>query len=320
MSAAVPVPRSPLPPVAVVGATATGKSDLAIALAEHLDGEVVNADAMQLYRGMDIGTAKVDATDRGRVPHHLLDVLDVTQEASVAAYQREARAAVEAIRGRGRLPIVVGGSGLYIRALLDEIDFPPSDSQVRGRYEAEAAADGPEALHARLARTDPEAAGRIGVGDTRRIVRALEVGELTGRPFSAFMPTRRLHIDGTVQIGLTLPRPRLHARVEERVHAMVRAGLLEEARGLEAVGLREGVTARRAIGYQQALAVLDGTMGCAQAIDDTVVGTRRLVRKQDTWFRRDPRVRWIDASAGGAAVTEQALSMLRAEGIGRVDA
>jgi tRNA dimethylallyltransferase len=312
MPAAVPADRPITGPVAVVGATATGKSDLAIALAQHLDGEVVNADALQLYRGMDIGTAKVDAAARAQVPHHLLDVLEVTQEASVAAYQRDARAAVAGIVGRGRVPIVVGGSGLYVRALLDEIDFPPSDPQVRGRYEAQAERMGPQALHQHLATVDPEAAGRIGAGDTRRIVRALEVGELTGRPFSAFMPTRRYHDPGTVQIGLSLPRQVLHERVAQRVHTMVRAGLLDEVRALDGIGLREGTTARRAIGYQQALAVLDGTMGCDRAIEETIVGTRRLVRKQDTWFRRDPRVRWVDAAAGTPVALEQALATLRA--------
>lgn len=294
--------RAPL--IAVVGATATGKSDLAIALAERLDGEVVNADALQLYRGMDIGTAKVTVQERRGVPHHLLDVLEVTQEASVSAYQRAARAAVATIRGRGRVPILVGGSGLYVRAALDDIEFPPTDPDVRARLEERAAQVGPEALHRELAGTDPEAARTIGHHDTRRIVRALEVGELTGRPFAAFLP-RPHHVDSdTLQLGLRLERPLLHARIAARVQRMVEQGLLEEIRGLREHGLDQGLTARRAIGYEQGIAVLEGTMKCPEAIEETVTGTRRLVRKQDTWFRRDQRVQWLDAELGTDLVAQ----------------
>lgn len=303
-------PMDPAPLVAVVGATATGKSDLAIALAQHLGGEIVNADALQLYRGMDIGTAKVPPRERQGIPHHQLDVLAVTEEASVAAYQREARAAVTGIRERGRVPILVGGSGLYVRAALDDIEFPPTDPAVRGRIEHRGHRIGTRALHAELARIDPDSAGIIGEGDLRRIVRALEVGELTGRPYTAFLPRPVHHDPSTVQIGLRLERAGLHERISQRVHRMVEQGLLAEVRGLREQGLDQGRTARRAIGYEQALAVLDGTMDCGAAIESTVVGTRRLVRKQDTWFRRDLRVRWIDASQPASQLREAALDQI----------
>ncbi|WP_062949227.1 tRNA (adenosine(37)-N6)-dimethylallyltransferase MiaA [Brachybacterium sp. sponge] len=315
-SAQDPAPASAATPlIAVVGATATGKSDLAIALARQLDGEVINADALQLYRGMDIGTAKVTPEERAGVPHHLLDVLEVTEEASVSAYQRDARGAIAAIRSRGRTPILVGGSGLYVRAVLDDIEFPPTDAALRERLEQRIAQEGTAALHRELAASDPEAAGIIGPRDARRIVRALEVGTLTGRPFTAFLP-RPLYADAsTVQIGLRRDRALLHERIAVRVDRMVEAGLLEEIRALREKGLDRGLTARRAIGYEQGLAVLDGTLDCAQAIQDTVTGTRRLVRKQDTWFRRDARVRWLDADEdpGGSSLLRRALAVLETQ-------
>lgn len=303
------------PLIAVVGATATGKSDLAIALARQLDGEVINADALQLYRGMDIGTAKVTPEERAGVPHHLLDVLEVTEEASVSAYQRDAREAIAAIRSRRRTPILVGGSGLYVRAVLDDIEFPPTDAALRERLEQRIAQEGTEALHRELAASDPEAAGIIGPRDARRIVRALEVGALTGRPFTAFLP-RPLYADAsTVQIGLRRDRALLHERIAVRVDRMIEGGLLEEIRALRDQGLDRGLTARRAIGYEQGLAVLDGTLDCAQAIQDTVTGTRRLVRKQDTWFRRDARVHWLDADedADGDPLLARTLAVLEAQ-------
>lgn len=303
------MPAAPL--LAVVGATATGKSDLGIELALALDGEVINADALQLYRGMDIGTAKVTDAERRGVPHHLLDVLDVTQEASVSAYQREARAVIAAIRERGRVPIVVGGSGLYVRALLDDIAFPPTDAAVRARLEERIAHEGAPALHRELAATDPAAAERIGPEDARRIVRALEVGEITGGSFRAYLPREQYVDAATIQIGVRRNRAVLHERIARRVHGMVRDGLLEETRALRERGLDRGRTARRAIGYEQALAVLDGTMTCEDAVESTITGTRRLVRKQDTWFRRDRRVRWLDADAAEdpAALRDAALAL-----------
>ncbi|MFE7604083.1 tRNA (adenosine(37)-N6)-dimethylallyltransferase MiaA [Brachybacterium paraconglomeratum] len=315
-SAQDPAPASAdTPLIAVVGATATGKSDLAIALARQLDGEVINADALQLYRGMDIGTAKVTPDERAGVPHHLLDVLEVTEEASVSAYQRDAREAIAAIRSRRRTPILVGGSGLYVRAVLDDIEFPPTDAALRERLEQRIAQEGTEALHRELAASDPEAAGIIGPRDARRIVRALEVGALTGRPFTAFLP-RPLYADAsTVQIGLRRDRALLHERIAVRVDRMIEGGLLEEIRALREQGLDRGLTARRAIGYEQGLAVLDGALDCAQAIQDTVTGTRRLVRKQDTWFRRDARVHWLDADedADGTPLLTRALAVLEAQ-------
>ncbi len=315
-SAQDPAPASAdTPLIAVVGATATGKSDLAIALARQLDGEVINADALQLYRGMDIGTAKVTPEERAGVPHHLLDVLEVTEEASVSAYQRDAREAIAAIRIRRRTPILVGGSGLYVRAVLDDIEFPPTDAALRERLEQRIAQEGTEALHRELAASDPEAAEIIGPRDARRIVRALEVGALTGRPFTAFLP-RPLYADvSTVQIGLRRDRALLHERIAVRVDRMIERGLLEEIRALREQGLDRGLTARRAIGYEQGLAVLDGALDCAQAIQDTVTGTRRLVRKQDTWFRRDARVHWLDADedADGAPLLTRALAVLEAQ-------
>src|SRR5450631_2293930 len=236
--------------IAVVGATASGKSDLALALAQRLGGEIVNADAMQLYRGMDIGTAKIPIEQCRGIAHHQLDVLDVRQEASVAAYQREARLDLAGIRSRRNRPILVGGSGLYVRAALDRLEIPPTDPAVRARLEGELAAEGIDAMHARLLRADPVAAHAIEPKNERRVVRALEVVELTGRPFSATLPTREYQLP-TITIGLVVPRPELDMRIAARVHQMWGAGLLEEVRRLDAAGLREGRTAAKALGYSQ---------------------------------------------------------------------
>lgn len=287
----------PGPVLAVVGQTATGKSDLAIELALALGGEVVNADAMQLYRGMDIGTAKVAPGERRGVPHHLLDVLDVTEEASVADYQAAARAAFADIRARGRLPVLVGGSGLYVRAALDHLEFPPTDAAVRARLEREADTAGQGALRARLEAADPVAAAKIAPGDTRRTVRALEVVELTGRPFSATMPRFDYEVPA-VQLALRTDRGLLRDRLADRVHRMWAQGLPAEVARLDAAGLRRGRTASRALGYAQALAELDGILTREAAIADTVAATRRFARRQRTWFGRDPRVAWIDAGPG----------------------
>jgi tRNA dimethylallyltransferase len=286
------------PVVAVVGPTATGKSDLGIALALALDGEVVNADAMQLYRGMDIGTAKLPTVERRGVPHHLLDVLDVTAEASVAAYQRDVRACLADVRARGRTPVLVGGSGLYVRAALDELDIPPTDRTVRAALEREAEVVGAAGMHRRLVALDPVAAGRILPGNVRRVVRALEVIELTGRPFSASLPDPSYAVPA-VQLGLRVPRDQLDARIDARVDRMWDAGLLEEVRHLSSHGLRDGRTASRAVGYAQALAHLDGELDAATARADTARLTRRLARRQQSWFGRDPRVRWLDAPVDG---------------------
>lgn len=277
----------------MVGPTATGKSELGLALAEALGGEVVNADAMQLYRGMDVGTAKLTVAERRGVVHHQLDVLEVGEEASVAAYQRHARADLEAIEGRGRTGVVVGGSGLYVRALLDRMELAPTDPAVRARLEARAAELGPGLLHDELARLDPAAAEAIGRGNARRIVRALEVIELTGRPYSAALPEQE-YVAATVQLGLDCARDVLDARIEARVDRMWAAGLVDEVRGLaDAMGR----TAERAVGYAQVLAALRGDTDEASAREATVVATRRLARRQMTWFGRDSRVHWLDATA-----------------------
>ncbi|WP_431841222.1 tRNA (adenosine(37)-N6)-dimethylallyltransferase MiaA [Calidifontibacter indicus] len=284
------------PIVAVVGPTATGKSDLAVALAERLGGEVVNTDASQLYRGMDIGTAKLTVAERRGVPHHQLDVLEVTEEASVAAYQQLSRADIEAIRSRGNVPVLVGGSGLYVRAATDVLEIPPTDAAVRGRLEAELAAAGTTPMYDRLRLADPEAAANILPSNGRRIVRALEVIELTGRPFSATMP-RREFLEPTVLIGLDADRDVVDERIANRTRAMWQLGLLDEVRGLEPLALREGRTASRAIGYAQALGQLDGELTQDEAIESTAQATRRLVRRQLSWFRADPRVIWLPHDA-----------------------
>jgi tRNA dimethylallyltransferase len=296
--------------IAVVGPTAAGKSALSIALARALDGEVVNADSMQLYRGMDIGTAKLTLSERCGVPHHLLDIWDVTEPAAVAEYQRQARAAVDDIFARGRVPLLVGGSGLYLRAVLEEFDFPGTDPAVRARLEASLAAEGPAALHARLASLDPVAAGKILPSNGRRIVRALEVIELTGQPFAAALPAPTPYYE-SVQIGVDRETAGLDERIARRVELMWSAGLLEEVRALAAAGLREGRTASHALGYQQALAELDGELTQEQAKDETVRGTRRFVRRQRSWFKRDPRIHWLDG--GATDLTEAALGVIAAE-------
>ncbi|HEX3787887.1 MAG TPA: tRNA (adenosine(37)-N6)-dimethylallyltransferase MiaA [Pseudonocardiaceae bacterium] len=282
-------------PIAVVGPTATGKSELGVLLAQRLGGEVINADAMQLYRGMDIGTAKLTAAERHGVPHHLLDVLDVTETASVAAYQRAARAEFDRVLAAGRVPVVVGGSGLYVSALLDDLKFPGTDPAIRARLEAELTTLGAPALHARLAGVDPVAAESILTSNGRRIVRALEVVELTGRPFSASMPVPGPPRHDTLLVGLDREIGELDERVRTRVDRMFAAGLVDEVRALADRGLRDGRTAARALGYQQVLAALDGAGGLAAAAEQTVVATRRFVRRQRSWFRRDGRISWLDA-------------------------
>jgi tRNA dimethylallyltransferase len=280
--------------IAVVGPTASGKSDLAVRIGQALAGEVVNADSMQLYRGMDVGTAKLTESERCGVPHHLLDIWDVRTAASVAAYQRLAREVVEALRAAGRVPVLTGGSGLYVRAVLDDLRFPGTDPAVRARWEAQLAAQGPAALHRRLAEIDPVAAASIQAGNGRRIVRALEVIELTGRPFTATLPGPDPVYRPEARIGLAVPRHALDARIAERVDRMWDAGLVDEVRGLaDHAGLREGVTASRALGYQQVLAFLDGALSEDEAKAQTVQATRAFARRQEKWFRRDPRVVWL---------------------------
>ena len=287
---------SGLPPVvAVVGPTAAGKSDLAIELALALGGEVVNADSMQLYRGMDIGTAKLSVSERRGVPHHLLDIWSVREPASVADYQQRARSVVDELRSAGRVPVLVGGSGLYVRAVLDRLEFPGTDPAVRSALEAELAAQGSGALHARLAAVDPAAAAAILPSNGRRIVRALEVIELTGEPFSARLPDFQAHYDA-VLLGVDLPVATLDERIDRRVDRMFAAGLVDEVRALEGEGLRDGITASRALGYAQVLRFLAGEGDLEQSRRDTAVATRRFARRQRSWFGRDPRVEWLDGT------------------------
>ncbi|MFI6255470.1 tRNA (adenosine(37)-N6)-dimethylallyltransferase MiaA [Micromonospora zamorensis] len=281
--------------VAVVGPTAAGKSALSIALAHAIDGEVVNADSMQLYRGMDIGTAKLTVAERDGVPHHLLDIWDVTEPASVAEYQRLARAAVDDILSRGRVPLLVGGSGLYVRAVLERFEFPGTDAVLRERLERELAEVGPAPLYARLRAADPVAADGILPGNGRRIVRALEVIELTGAPFTASLPQPTPYYP-SVQLGVDLDTALLDERIALRVDRMWADGLVSETRELVGRGLPEGRTASRALGYQQVLRMLAGELTESQAHDETVRATRRFVRRQRSWFRRDPRIHWLDSA------------------------
>lgn len=296
--------------VAVVGPTATGKSDLAVALAERLDAEIVNADSMQLYVGMDIGTAKLPIAARHGVPHHLLDVWPISKSAAVAEYQQLARAAIAEIRARGRMPILVGGSGLYLRGALDRLEFPGESPDIRARLYAELEHVGVAALHARLATLDAAAAASILPTNGRRIVRALEVIELTGRPFIATMPGFESVYD-CVHLGLD--RDDLDGRVEQRVHRMIAAGLVDEVCGLLPAGLRHSPTAGKALGYAQLLGCLDDMGHVVGDLDGavaaTVRATRRFVRRQRSWFRHDPRIRWFDAAA--PAVLDRLLAALR---------
>ncbi|MDF4253049.1 tRNA (adenosine(37)-N6)-dimethylallyltransferase MiaA [Streptomyces sp. WMMB303] len=309
-AASQPLPPDSPPVVAVVGPTAAGKSDLGVFLARELGGEVVNADSMQLYRGMDIGTAKLTVQERQGVPHHLLDIWDVTVAASVAEYQRLARAEIDRLRALGRVPVLVGGSGLYVRGALDAMEFPGTDPEVRARLEAEVAEYGPGPLHARLAAADPEAARAILPSNGRRVVRALEVIEITGRPFTANLPGHEAVYE-TVQIGVDVARPELDERITRRVDRMWESGLVEEVRELERQGLREGRTAPRALGYQQVLAALAGECTLDEARAATVRATKRFARRQDSWFRRDPRVNWLSgAVADRRELSGAALALL----------
>lgn len=310
--------------VAVVGPTATGKSDLALALAQALSpgggragaatapAEIVNADAYQLYRGMDVGTAKVPPAERRGVVHHQLDVLDPREDASVARYQEAARADLAAVAARGARAVVVGGSGLYVRALLDRMEFPGTDPHVRAALEERAAREGRRALHAELERVDPQAAAAIGPHNERRLVRALEVVAITGRPYSANLPTQE-HVVPAVQIGLDCDRAALDERVAGRVERMWEEGLVDEVRRLASpeqggTGPGLGRTAARAVGYAELLPVLRGEGDEAGAREQVAAGTRRLARKQMGWFGRDPRVRWLDARAPD--LLDQALAVV----------
>ncbi len=289
----MPPDANPLPIVAIVGATASGKTGLSLDLATELGGEIVNTDAMQLYRGMDVGTAKLPLSQRRGIPHHLLDRLDVTQTATVHDFQGWAREEIAEIRGRGKVPVLVGGSALYTRAILDRFEFPGTDESVRRELEAELETVGPHKLHQRLERLDAEAAAKIGPDNGRRIVRALEVIALTGRPYSASLPNPTYADPHSVQIGVDIDRPTLDARIATRVQEMYDDGLVEEVERLIEEGLEQGQTARRAIGYSEAASFLRGEISRDEAVQRTQAATRRFARRQDGWFRKDPRVVWV---------------------------
>ncbi len=282
------------PLIIICGPTATGKSDLALEVAEKFNGEVINADSMQLYRGMDIGTAKLTVEERRSIPHHLLDILTVDQDASVAQYQGLARAAVDEIRERGKSAIIVGGTGLYIKSIIDEMNFPETDPALRKRLEDEAELLGTAELYSRLRVLDPEAAAAIEPANTRRIIRALEVIEVTGEPYSANLPSdTSLRYPDALHFGLAMERANLAPRIEARVHRMFEQGLVDEVRNLIDQGLLEGTTAQRAIGYAQVISFINGEISLEQAIEETIIATRQYVRRQETWFKRDQRIQWI---------------------------
>lgn len=283
-----------LPLIIICGPTATGKSELALAVAEKYDGEIINADSMQLYQGMDIGTAKLSLAERGGIPHHLLDILTVDQDASVAAYQKLARESIAEIQGRNKAVIIVGGTGLYIKSIIDEMNFPETDPDLRAKLESEAELLGAAELYSRLRLLDPEAAAAIEPANTRRIIRALEVIEVTGKPYSANLPSdNSVRFPDALHIGLTMERASLAPRIEARVHRMFDQGLVGEVEHLIGQGLLEGATARRAIGYAQAIALINKEMAREEAIEQTIVATRQYVRRQETWFKRDQRIQWI---------------------------
>ncbi|PKQ22585.1 MAG: tRNA (adenosine(37)-N6)-dimethylallyltransferase MiaA [Actinobacteria bacterium HGW-Actinobacteria-5] len=299
------MPHVIIPVVALNGPTASGKTAVAVALAHALgaggiEAEVVNADSMLVYRGMDIGTAKPTPAERGGVPHHLIDIMDVTQSASVADFQALARAAIADCRTRGVVPLLAGGSALYVHAILDDFVFPGTDPAVRARLEGELAEVGAPELHRRLASVAPETAEGILPGNGRRIVRALEVIELTGS-FRSTLPGWEYALDDVVQFGLEVSREVLDARIEARVERMWADGLVAEVERLVGQGLREGRTASRALGYRQVLALMDGELTEAEAKQATVTGTRKFSRKQLGWFRRDPRITWLPAGPESAA-------------------
>ncbi|MGZ4456592.1 MAG: tRNA (adenosine(37)-N6)-dimethylallyltransferase MiaA [Nocardioides sp.] len=311
----MPPTRPDVPVVAVVGATASGKTGLSLDLAEALGGEVVNTDAMQVYRGMDVGTAKLPEAERRGIPHHLLDTLSVRDPATVAELQGWARDLVRDLRAAGRIPVLVGGSALYTRAILDRFEFPGTDPGVRAALEAELEEVGSVALHRRLAARDPEAASRIQPENGRRVVRALEVVALTGRPYSASLPTLEYADPATLQVGVDIDRPTLDARIEQRVDAMFEAGFVAEVERLLDEGLAEGRTASRAIGYREVAAHLAGELTLAEARERTVVATRRFARRQDSWFRKDPRIVWVGFDAPDRV--ERALAAVRSIAPGR---
>ena len=300
--------QSPL--IIIGGATATGKSGLAVSLAQKIGAEIINADSMQLYKGMDIGTAKLTLEERGGVRHHLLDLVDVNHDVNVSWFQEVARAKIDELRGSGSPVIVVGGTGLYIKAILDEMNFPDTDPVVRAQLELQAVEMGGDVLHARLAELDPVAAIAIPKENVRRVIRALEVIEITGSPYTANLPREGSHrYPEAIQIGLELDRELLDPRIDARVEKMWDLGLVEEVRDLIGKGLLDGKTARRAIGYAQVISMAEGLIADVEAKEETKLATRQYARRQETWFKRDERIHWI-APASPEVLLERALTHL----------
>lgn len=280
--------------IVICGATATGKSDIAIEVAQELGAEIINADSMQLYRGMDIGTAKLNVEERKGIPHHLLDVLDVSEDSTVAWYQEQARAAITEIHGRGKDAVIVGGTGLYIKAILDDLNFPDTDPEVRAKLEAELAEFGAAALFTRLEELDPAAALAIDRANTRRVIRALEVIEITGMPFTANLPREdSSRYPDALQFGLVMDREHLRERIDQRVDRMWDTGFVDEVDRLISQGIGNGSTAQRALGYAQIIAMRSGTMTEEEAKEDTKRASRQYARRQETWFSRDARIQWV---------------------------
>ena len=280
--------------IVICGATATGKSDLAVSLATEIDAEIINADSMQLYRGMDIGTAKLTMTERGGIPHHLLDVLDVTEDATVAWYQSAAREAISEIHARGKNAVIVGGTGLYIKAILDDLNFPDTDPEVRDRLNKEAEDFGVAKLFERLQLLDPAAAAAIDIQNVRRVIRALEVIEITGQPFTANLPREDSSMyPDAMQFGLVMDREKLTERIDARVDLMWERGLVAEVDALIAEGITKATTARRALGYAQVISMRSGEISEELAKEETKRATRQYARRQETWFSRDARIQWI---------------------------
>ena len=295
-------------PLALVGPTAVGKTDLSLALAEALGAEIVSVDSMLVYRGMDVGTAKPSAAERARAPHHMIDVAEPSEPFSVARFQARARAVVAEIDGRGHETLLVGGSGLYFRAVVDDLEFPGTDPGTRTDLERQAATLGPERMYERLASMDPVAAARIEPGNVRRIVRALEVPAITGRPFSSFADAWERFEPGAVRAtGLRMDREPLVARIDARVRAMLDEGWLDEVRALIERGFGGWLTSTQAIGYAELARHLRGEMTLDDAVDATVKRTSNLARRQMAWFRRDPRIRWFDVDERGAMAAFEAI-------------
>lgn len=302
-------PLSTTPIVAVVGATAAGKTSLSLDLAETLGGEIINTDAMQVYRGMDIGTAKLPVAERRGIPHHLLDLLDIAEPASVADFQALAREEIATLRKAGKTPVMVGGSALYTRAILDRFEFPGTSNEVRERLEKELETAGEKALHDRLRALDPVAAERIEIDNGRRVVRALEVIELTGEPFSARLPEQVYHDPASIQIGVDISREALDVRIRQRVSEMFDSGFVDEVARLLEAGLGRSRTASKAIGYKEVAAYLAGETTLEEAKERTAIKTRQFARRQDAWFRKDPRVVWV--SYDDPARLEKAVAAVR---------